>query len=131
MIHNDFNPRNVALRPEPNSFRLCAYDWELATLGIPQHDLAELLCFVLPQESSRDEVLHYLEVHRRALQRATGQRIDADSWQLGFRLSLCDLMVNRFPMYTLVHKFRKQGFLSRIISTWARLYKLFPHREIR
>ncbi len=131
LIHNDFNPRNVALRPEPNSFRLCAYDWELATLGIPQHDLAELLCFVLPQESSRDEVLHYLEVHRRALQRATGQRIDADSWQLGFRLSLCDLMVNRFPMYTLVHKFRKQGFLSRIISTWARLYKLFPHREIR
>ncbi len=130
LIHNDFNPRNVALRPEPNGLRLCAYDWELATLGIPQHDLAELLCFVLHQESSRDEVLHYLEVHRRALQRATGQRIDANSWQLGFRLSLCDLMVNRFPMYTLVHKFREQRFLSRIISTWARLHKLFPHQEI-
>src|SRR3712207_1786682 len=31
LIHNDFNPRNIALRREGQELRLCAYDWELAT----------------------------------------------------------------------------------------------------
>ncbi|MGH9146197.1 MAG: thioester reductase domain-containing protein, partial [Vicinamibacterales bacterium] len=46
LIHNDFSPRNLALRHDACGFRLCAYDWELATLGPPQRDLAEFLCFV-------------------------------------------------------------------------------------
>ena len=36
LIHNDFSPRNVAIRDVGGSLRLCAYDWELATLGAPQ-----------------------------------------------------------------------------------------------
>ena len=51
LIHNDFNPRNLALRREVGGWRLCAYDWELATIGVPQHDCAEFLCFVLPPGS--------------------------------------------------------------------------------
>ena len=49
--------------------------------------------------------------------------------RLGLRLALYDLIVNRFPMYSLIHKFREQRFLSHPISTWARLYKLFPHQK--
>ena len=43
LIHNDLNPRNVAFRRDQSGLRFVAYDWELATLGLPQHDLAELL----------------------------------------------------------------------------------------
>ena len=50
LIHNDFNPRNIALRPAKEGCRLCAYDWEMARIGLPQHDLAEMLCFVLSPE---------------------------------------------------------------------------------
>ena len=122
LIHNDFNPRNIAFRSDKGTLRLCTYDWELATLGVPQHDLAELLCFVLPPECSRDLVIHYLDVHRQALETATGQSIDPVSWQLGFQLSLRDLIVNRFPMYCLMHTFHRQPFLERVIKTWRTLY---------
>ena len=74
LIHNDFNPRNVALRRDGDGFRLCAYDWELATVGAPQHDLAEFLCFVLQPDVSEDEVNHYLEMHRTALSSASHSR---------------------------------------------------------
>ena len=128
LIHNDFNPRNLALRPTDGGFRLCAYDWELATLGAPQHDLAELLCFVLTEATPRDEVLHYVETHRAALARVTRQPIDPADWRRGVRLSLQDLLINRFAMYALVHRVRRQAFLSRVIRTWRALYDLFPAR---
>jgi thioester reductase-like protein len=126
LIHNDFNPRNTALRRSASGLRLCAYDWELATLGVPQHDLAEFLCFVLSEQASRDEVGHYVETHRAALARATGQPIDRAGWALGFRRSLADLLVNRLAMYALVHRFRPEPFLARVMRTWWGLYELFP-----
>jgi len=42
LIHNDFNPRNIAFRKTADGLRLCAYDWELATIHLPQYDVAEL-----------------------------------------------------------------------------------------
>jgi len=128
LIHNDFNPRNIAFRRTGDGLRLCAYDWELAALGVPQHDLAELLCFALTPGLSGEEVLRYLDLHRLALQQASGQVIDPDSWRLGFRLSLYDLILNRLPMYAMVHRLRRQKFLSRVIATWRALYGLFPYR---
>jgi len=129
LVHNDFNPRNIAFRNDNDNdkgeVRLCAYDWELATLGVPQHDLAELLCFVLPPDCSRESVLDYIHLHRESLSKAAGCSIDADAWQLGFQLSLRDLIMNRFSMYCLMHTFRPQRFLPRIIRTWRRLHDMF------
>ena len=122
LIHNDFNSRNIALRHNAGSPTLCAYDWELATLGVPQHDLAELLCFVLPFDCSRETVRHYVELHRRALEEATGRKLDAEDWRHGFALSLADLLVNRWSMYTLVHAIRPQAFLERVLRTWQTLH---------
>ncbi len=125
LVHNDFNPRNIAFRNDQGEVRLCAYDWELATLGLPQHDLAELLCFVLPPDCSRESVLEYIHLHRERLSKAAGCSIDADTWQLGFQLAMRDLIMNRFPMYCLIHTFRPQQFLPRIIRTWRRLHDMF------
>ncbi|MBI4543165.1 MAG: thioester reductase domain-containing protein [Gemmatimonadetes bacterium] len=130
LIHNDFNPRNVALRDEGGTLRLCAYDWELATLGVPQHDLAEFLCFVLTPDARGEEVAHYVELHRRALERTAGTPIDPEAWRLGFRASLYDLLVNRFAMYALVERFRRQRFLPRVVRTWFALYALDPLEEL-
>ncbi len=125
LIHNDFNPRNIAFRDQNGDVQLCAYDWELATLGVPQHDLAELLCFVLSPDCSRESVLEYLSLHRETLSAAAGCSIEADTWQVGFQLALRDLIMNRFSMYCLMHTFRPQEFLPRIIRTWRRLYDMF------
>jgi hypothetical protein len=126
LVHNDFNPRNLALRRENGSLRLCAYDWELATVGVPQHDLAEFLCFVLKPGVERAEVDYYLHLHRTSLERASHCVIDPAIWETGFRLALHDLLIDRFAMYAMIDRFRPQHFLTRVVSTWHSLYELFP-----
>ncbi len=125
LVHNDFNPRNLALRATPSGPRLCAYDWELAAVAVPQHDLAELLCFTMPADCSRAMVQHYLELHRNTLAAACGIPFNAADWQYGFGLALADLLVNRLALYTLVHAIRRQPFLERVLRTWRTLYTYF------
>lgn len=124
LIHNDFNPRNLVLRGTESGFAPNIFDWELATVGVPQHDLAELLCFALPPDSKARDLAGVLELHRRALQSAAGVPIDPDQWLQGFVLSLRYLIVYRLPLYTLMHRFKRQAFLPRVIRNWARLYRL-------
>jgi thioester reductase-like protein len=126
LVHNDFNPRNICLGTGADGPRLIAYDWELACVGAPQRDLAELLCFVLPEDVSDQEVDDWIERHREHLERATGAAIAQSDWRQGFRSALYDLMLNRLPMYALVHRIRHQPFLPRVVRTWRRLYERFP-----
>jgi thioester reductase-like protein len=138
LIHYDFNPRNVCLRSsapgwrgaDREHLRLCAYDWELATLGVPQRDLAEFLCFVLTDASTADAG-HWIEYHRVALERASGGAIDAARWTRGFRSALYDVLIHRLAMYTLVHRVRRQSFLPRVVRTWRRLYQQYPLEAAR
>ncbi|MGY0234147.1 phosphotransferase [Longispora urticae] len=124
LIHNDFNPRNICLRPLGPEQRLCAYDWELATLGVPQHDLAELLCFVLNSQTEKSEVNRLIECHRLALEQASGLVLDPVTWRRGYTLSLYDLAINRFGQYLMAHTFRHYGFVDRAVSTLWHLLSL-------
>jgi len=126
LIHNDFNPRNVCLRTVEGELRLCAYDWELATAGAPQRDLAEWLCFVLSPAATRSEVAGWIELYRLTLQRETGVSLDASAWTSGFRAALYDLMLERLPGYALVNRVRRQRFLPGVVRTWLALYRMFP-----
>ena len=115
LIHGDFSPRNICLRGTPA--RLCAYDWELATVAAPQRDLAEFLCFVLSPETAGNAG-HWIEEHRRALSRETGTTLDRAAWMEGFRAAMCDLLVNRLAIYLMVHRIKPQRFLPRVVRTW-------------
>ncbi|MEO5898021.1 MAG: thioester reductase domain-containing protein [Vicinamibacterales bacterium] len=136
LIHNDFNPRNICLRRAPSGrggrnrgeLRLCAYDWELATLGAPQRDLAEFLCFVLTDTNVGDAP-SWIERHRLALEREAGVSIDPHQWTQGFRSGVYDLLINRLATYAVVHRVRRQSFLPRVVATWRILYELFPLKE--
>ncbi|CAM2949866.1 phosphotransferase [Moritella viscosa] len=121
LIHNDFNPRNITFRREYGELRLCAYDWELATIQIPQHDLAELLAFTLQPDFDQSDVEQYIENHRQALQQQTNSEIDPIQWRRGFTLSLFDLVINRIPMYIVSHSFRHYEFMERVQMTLRRL----------
>lgn len=124
LIHNDFNPRNIAFRSGPDGPVLCAYDWELATLHLPQHDLAELLGFTLSSNATLDDVNFYIELHRLELEKQSGHAIDPTEWRRGYVLSLFDLIVNRVPMYMMAHTFRHYGFMERTFHTFHRLLEL-------
>ena len=115
LIHNDFNPRNLGLRRE--GLRLCAYDWELATLHVPQRDLAELLCFVLDEQVDPKVVDHFVELHRCTLSEWSGHEIDAKQWREGYWLALCDFAINRLCQYLMAHTVRRYGFIRRVLNT--------------
>ena len=121
LIHNDFNPRNLAFRPTPEGRRLCVYDWELATLNVPQHDVAELLIFVLDEHVALDDLQRYVEHHRQALEQASGQALDPDLWWEGFRCAAKDLLINRVAMYTMAHAAKHYEFMERVYRTLRRV----------
>ena len=125
LIHNDFSARNVAIRDVGGSLRLCAYDWELATLGAPQCDLAHFLCFVLDPAASGGEIALHVERHHAALAGATGTPIGRGAREAAFGAALADLLINRLMFYVMIHRVRPLGFLPRIVRTWHRLHDLF------
>ena len=117
LIHNDFNPRNVCLRPTHDGPRLCVYDWELATYHIPQHDLVEFLLFVVGPEIEYDKVFAYMEAHRKALEKYAQTTIDQEQWRIGFNLGIFDLTVNRIALYLMAHTFRHYRFMQPVMRT--------------
>jgi len=128
LIHNDFNPRNIAIRrgPDQRDARLCAFDWELAALGVPQRDLAELLCFVLPPDAPLATIAKWIEHYRVALANATGESLARSEWEGVFSAALCDLLADRLAFYAMVDRVRPQQFLPRVVRTWLNLFRHFP-----
>ena len=118
LVHNDFSPRNIALRSDDLS--LVAYDWELATMHVPQRDLAELLAFVLTPDVEAATVEHHLEMHRRALQHASGATLDPALWRRGYRLALRDFLLSRLSLFLVAHTQRSYPFLHRVVPTVRR-----------
>ena len=123
LIHNDFNPRNIMLRGQ--SLRLCAYDWELATTGAPQRDLAEFLCFVIAPETAADDAPFWLQRYLSLLEKQTGMIIDPIEWEAGFRAALCNFLIDRLAMYAMIHRFRPQVFFPRVVRTWLTIHNRF------
>lgn len=125
LAHADCNPRNVCLRGGPaGALALCAYDWELATVHLPQRDAAELLAFVLPPDAPRAAVVHWVERHRRAVADAGVAVPDAATWRRGFALALADLLVDRFALYAMGHAAQPYAFLPRAFGTLHHLLAL-------
>jgi thioester reductase-like protein len=111
LIHNDFNPRNICLKPDGDGWRLCAYDWELAAIGTPARDVAELLCFLAPDGMTRASVERFLD-----------ERVS----HAAFGAALAELLVDRLSIYAMVHRVKPQRFLPRVLRTWSHLHSLFP-----
>lgn len=126
LIHNDFNPRNIAIRRAGDELKLCAFDWELATVGVPQRDVAELFAFVLPPDAPLATVSHWLERSRSLLEVETGTRIERAAWSRGFNAALCDLLVDRLSFYAMIDRVRPQQFLPRVVRSWSNLHRYYP-----
>ncbi len=124
LIHNDFNPRNFVLCRRGDGLRVCAFDWELATIGTPLRDLAELLCFVCPPNVTPAQLTRWIERHRKALSQATGPSIDPAAWRAAFGSALCELLIDRLAVHALVDRVKPQRYLSRVVRTWMSLYRL-------
>lgn len=122
LVHNDFNPRNIALRE--SDLRLCCWDWELATLHIPQRDLAELLTCTLSPTTSKQQMLSHVEFHRQQLEWLTGMTIDAHEWYRGYCLALRDYGIRRLSFYLMLHHVSPQPWFAPLWACWGHLIQL-------
>ncbi len=119
LIHHDCNPRNLTFLRTPDGLELCAYDWELATVGLPQYDLAELLCFVLPEPDQQQVAESAIQGHRVALEAAAGCVLDPELWRAGMVIALRSFIICRLPLYVMMQRFRPQAFLPRVVrNAW-------------
>ena len=124
LVHNDFNSRNIALRRAPedasepgDGLSLVAYDWELTSVHLPQRDLVELLSYVLTPDVSASTVDHFVEFHRRAVEKTSGTEIPRAMWRRGYELALWDFVIRRLSLYLLAHTVHRLPFIERVVAT--------------
>jgi hypothetical protein len=122
LVHNDFNPRNILLRPLGGALELCAFDWELAAVGCPQRDIAEFLCFALDAAVAQEQAPEWIEVARRSYA-AEPSAVDGNQWRKGFVAALNELLIDRLAMYAMLHRVRPQPFLPRVTQTWLAIHR--------
>lgn len=122
LIHNDFNPRNIAFRED---MTLCVYDWELAMIHLPQHDVVELLAFSLnPEEINADLMKTYSLYHKKIIENSTSLSINDNHWLYEFKVCIYDFVLNRLMMYVMAHTFREYDFLERTFETSMKLLEI-------
>ncbi len=116
LIHNDYNPRNVAVRDKGE---VCAYDWELAVINYPHRDIVEFLSFTLPSNFSRTELMYYLKYH---FQLNADEAIDWEVWKKGYVVTLKEYILSRILFYCAAEVVMKLKFTDRIFQNSVRMY---------
>ena len=86
LIHNDCNPRNICIRKassiqgtagsHDDPRQMCLYDWELARIDVPQHDLAEFLAFVLQPDTSLHKRMVFIDYYISMLEKYSKQKFN-------------------------------------------------------
>jgi NADP-dependent 3-hydroxy-3-methylglutaryl-CoA reductase len=123
LVHNDFNPRNIAVQDG----RLIAYDWELATVGLPQRDVVELLAFTLGADATAADVDRFLSLHAQAVAAVSptaAALVAGCDWRRGYQLALREFLMTRLALYAAGHTQREFGFLPAVVRTAFRLWHL-------
>jgi hydroxymethylglutaryl-CoA reductase (NADPH) len=117
IIHNDFNPRNLALR---SNGLPCVYDWELSVVNIPHRDVVEFLCFAFSEGFDADELEHALRFHYAC----DGAGVDEDRWRDGYRYAIEEFLVTRVSFYLVGDIVTRYEFAGRIYANAFRMLEL-------
>ncbi|MGW2051331.1 phosphotransferase [Streptomyces sp. NPDC001858] len=128
LVHNDLNPRNIAVQDG----RLVVFDWELATVDVPQRDVVELLAFTLGPEVTATEVDRFLALHAEAVAAVSPEAaalVNGCDWHRGYRLALREFLMTRLALYAAGHTQREFDFLPRVTETAFRLWELERSRD--
>lgn len=129
LVHNDFNPRNLGFVRNSQGEKFVAFDWELATVALPQRDSVELLSFTLSENATAAEILEYLELHRSDFNRISGQQVSSGDWLQGAICSVREFIIHRLALYFVAHSMRELSFLPRVYKTALHIEKTLKELE--
>ena len=109
VVHNDFNPRNIAVRSNET---ICIYDWELVVKNIPHRDIVEFLAFTLPDDFTNLDLDHYLKFHQKTFK----NHQEWEVWKKGYVFATKEFILTRANFYCTANIVLKLKFHKRIIS---------------
>jgi len=108
--------REPATRP-----RLVLFDWECASVQLPQRDVVEFLSYTISERISDAEILDFLEVARTELARRAGRDIERRAWLDGCRCSIRDFHVNRMACQLVLHIKLNRPDIERVFRASMRV----------
>jgi hydroxymethylglutaryl-CoA reductase (NADPH) len=126
IIHNDFNPRNIALREDGTPV---IYDWELLVIDYPHRDIVEFLSFVLPRDFTKDQLMHYLDYHFHMAPEVWTKPYQRKQWFEGYRQSLVNFIVSRAVFYDVAGILIQYAFSDRILHVAFRMLEFLEENE--
>ena len=80
---------------------------------------------MLDADATDAEIDFWIERHRTAWSARPARRSIVRRGATASAAALYDLMLNRLPMYALIHRVRRQSFLPRVVRTWRRFTNAF------
>jgi len=120
LIHNDFNTRNVGVR---NNGKMCIYDWELATINIPQRDIFEFLAFALAENFEAGRLLKFLKLHFELIQEINGSSYLWESYLDDFIVSGYEFLITRASFYLAGNTLLNYSFINRVFICANKIIK--------
>lgn len=117
LVHNDFNPRNVAIRKNEE---VCIYDWELAVYHYPQRDIVEFLSFVLTENFSKNQLFEYLQLYYE-LCKADHPEANWEEWKKMYVFTIKEYLVSRVSFYKVSEILMKLKFVDRVFNNCIKM----------
>lgn len=108
IIHNDFNPRNIAIKMDET---ICIYDWELSVINLPHRDIVEFLAFTLPENFTKKTAIDYMKFHFKICLTS----LDWKTWRKGYEFALKEFIITRVTFYCAANIVLKLKFHKRIL----------------
>ena len=121
VVHNDFNPRNVALQQVDTMNRPMIYDWELVVQHYPQRDVIEFLSFVADNFTDAN-LVGFLHLHHEIANEK--QEVSHHEWLHAYRHTILEFIFTRCTFYVAANVVIEIKFAQRILKNALRILKL-------
>ena len=132
LVHYDFTPRNVCIRKREMTTKdkqsefitesrlrrvSCVYDWEMATIHAPQHDVVEFLAFVLPAKSDVTVRANFVRFYQEQLEKFSGRTFDPEQFMDVFNAVCCVYALHQLSLKTITHSVTRLPYFERAVQS--------------
>jgi hypothetical protein len=121
LIFNDAQIRNLAVRDPYRDPRLVLFDWECASIQLPQRDLVEFLSYAINERTTDADIIRYLSAARLQLEESARVAVDPLEWLIGCRYSIRDLHINRMACQLVLHITLNRPDIERVFHASLRI----------
>ena len=92
----------------------------------PQHDIAELLCFLIGPSWTDDDITQWFDFARKRLEHHAKTSFSPDEWHKGCVLAAADFRIYRFSMYMMSYEAKQHRYIKTLLRNTRRIVELEP-----